>query len=196
MWWNSNPPASTPSSYQYQAKQRMVNFPNCTNPAHTSLFFCKIDQLKQASSLILTFPSPPSALRVDIDRRGGLGACPHPESRIWAAVEVAGGAVTGSRWRIDHAKRDANSGWLWKALFSSGGVESVLPSGGRVWRWWMVAAKAAEVVAMVWCRVDFCCWCGCGLWAEVVGSLALPESISSIPYLNRQFRKSKSIITI
>jgi hypothetical protein len=36
---------------------------------------------------------------------------------------------------------------------------------------------------------------GCGT-EEVVGSLALPESISSIPYLNRQFRKSKSIITI
>jgi hypothetical protein len=67
------------------------------NDCSHELIFCKIDQLKQASSLILTFPSPPSALGVDIDRRGGLGACPHPESRIWAAVEVAGGAVTGSR---------------------------------------------------------------------------------------------------
>jgi hypothetical protein len=52
---------------------------NCiagNNPAHTSLFFCKLDQLKQASSLILTFPSPPAALRIDIDRRGGFGSMP------------------------------------------------------------------------------------------------------------------------
>jgi hypothetical protein len=61
----------------------------------------------------------------------------------------------------------------------------------------MAAAEAAEVAAMVWCRVFVVgVVVGCGLWEEVVGSLALPESISSITYLNRQFRKSKSIITI
>jgi hypothetical protein len=37
---------------------------------------------------------PPLALLVNIDRRGGLfKACPYPESWIWAAAEVAGGAV-------------------------------------------------------------------------------------------------------
>jgi hypothetical protein len=37
-------------------------------------------------------PSP----SVSIDREG-LGACPHPESRIWAAVAVAGGAAASCR---------------------------------------------------------------------------------------------------
>jgi hypothetical protein len=61
----------------------------------------------------------------------------------------------------------------------------------------MAAAEAAEFAAMV---MVFFAWvnfllCGDGLW--VVGSLTLvPESRSSVTYLNRLFQKSKSIITI
>jgi hypothetical protein len=66
----------------------------------------------------------------------------------------------------------------------------------------MAAAEAAEVAAMV--MVFFASifvgvvvvlvvgGVGC-VWAR---SLTLPESRSSVTYLNRQFRKSKSIITI
>jgi hypothetical protein len=34
-------------------------------------------------------------------------------------------------------------------FFSTGGVKSVIPSGGRVWRWVSEAAAAAEVAVMV-----------------------------------------------
>ena len=34
-------------------------------------------------------------------------------------------------------------------FFLTGGVKSVIPSGGRVWRWVSEAAAAAEVAVMV-----------------------------------------------
>jgi hypothetical protein len=72
----------------------------------------------------------------------------------------------------------------------------------------VAAAEAAEVAAMVmvfftrrfllllWLWLWLCWWLVGGGWWWVVGSLTLPESRSSNTYLNRPFRKSKSIITI
>jgi hypothetical protein len=34
-------------------------------------------------------------------------------------------------------------------FFLTGGVNGIIPSGGRVWRWVSVAAVAAEVAVMV-----------------------------------------------
>ena len=66
------------------------------------------------------FSSPPRSRHpsssISIDGEG-FGACPHPESRIWAAVAVAGGAAASCRWRIDPENADANGGWPWSAIF-------------------------------------------------------------------------------
>jgi hypothetical protein len=57
---------------------------------------------------------------------------------------------------------------------------------------------SAAMVMVFFTSIFWCCdvVVVAGLWVVVVGSLALPESRSSITYLNRPFRKSKSIITI
>jgi hypothetical protein len=130
----SSPLASVGPPCQYQLMRRVAwSMPTSGKPdmgcrrsgwwGCPTLFFQKRHQKssKQLISHLLLAPAIPPhrhpSPSISIDGEG-FRACPHleRESRIWAAVEVADGAVTSSRRRIDPTNPEANRGWLWNAI--------------------------------------------------------------------------------